>query len=409
MTSQSESIERRRWLATGLLCAMALVFIGTFLLDAASFWVQLVRSGAEAGIVGGLVDWFAVVAIFRHPMGIPFPHTAVIRKSRDRVAEGIDDFIRANFSKAETASEHVREKEPGRKLAEWLTRAGNAELAANIVVTSVPALLTPKRDPRIRDLLTRTIVGELKEQDVLPTLGQILDHLYRQERHQEIVGIVVDFAREYIDSHPGLIRKELSENSTWWIPGFLDRKMADGFEQSLRGELERMADRHHPFRREIDRKIEHLIAELRHGRLHAETVSRWWKKFVTSEQCRHLVEGLWDAVKEELFGQGGVDIGKIEAKLARGLRSAGKHLHADTELQAEIDDRLSDLAGRIGPAVVEAAGEFVEDEVKDWPGAEVADKLESAVGKELQYIRFNGTILGCAVGILLFLVVEKVA
>ena len=404
---RSESIQARRWLATSLLLALVLVFIGTFLLDAASFWVQLIRSGAEAGIIGGLVDWFAVVAIFRHPLGIPFPHTAVIRKSRDRFAEGIDDFITENFSDAETASEYVREKRPGRKLSEWLTQTRNAEFAAKIVVKSVPALLTPKRDPRIRNLLTRTILGELKEQDVLPTLGQILDHLYRHERHQEVIDALIAFARKYIERHPGLLRKEVSEKTGWLCPGAIDRRIAENVEHALLARLRQLIDRTHPDRCEIDRRINALIVELQQGRLHAETVKRWWTTFVTSEQTRRLIGRLWDAIKVELFGQSEMDTRKIEARLAHGLRSMGEHLRADTELQEEIDDRLSDLAGRISPAVVDVAAEYLRDAVKDWSGDQVADKLEAAVGKELQYIRFNGTILGCALGLLLFLIVEQ--
>ena len=403
----SKSVQLRSWLATSLLFSMVLVFIGTFLLEASSFWVQLIRSGAEAGIVGGLVDWFAVVAIFRHPLGIPFPHTAVIRKSRDRFADGIDDFITDNFSDAKKASDYVKEKRPGRQFSVWLTQPKNAKFAASIVVNSIPPLLTPKRDPRIRYLLTKTIVGVLKEQDILPTLGQILDHLYRHKRHQEIVDVLIDLVREYIGNNPGLIRKEVSENSKWYVPGFLDRKLADNVEQSLLEELKKMVDRNHQFRREIDSNIKKLIVQLQQNRLHAETVRQWWNTFVTSEQTGRLIGGLWGAIKSELFGHGGADTGKIEAKLAHVLGTLGGHLCANTELQEEIDARLSDLAESISPAVVDVAAEYIRDAVKDWPGEKVADKLESAVGKELQFIRFNGTILGCVVGLLLFLVVEK--
>ena len=405
---RSESIQARRWLATSLLLSMVLVFIGTFLLDPASFWVQLIRSGAEAGIVGGLVDWFAVVAIFRHPLGIPFPHTAVIRNSRDRFADGIDDFITENFSDAETASDYIREKKPGRKLSEWLTRTKNAKFAANIIVNSIPPLLTPKRDRRIRDLLTRTIVEELKEQDILPTLGQILDHLYRHERHQEIIDVLIKSAKEYVESHPGLIRRRISENSKRWLPRFLDREYADGVERGLLYELEQLLNRTHPSRREIERNIGQGIAMLRDGRLHAGTVRKWWKTFVTSEQTKGLIGELWDAIKKELFGDGGVNARNIEAKLARGIGTLGAHLRANTELQEEIDHRLSDLAGSVSPAVVDVGAEYIRDVVKHWPGDKVAEKLEAAVGRELQYIRFNGTVLGSAVGLSLFLVVEKV-
>ena len=410
MMIRSKGIQLRRWLATILLFSMMLVFVGTFLLNESSFWVQLIRSGAEAGIVGGLVDWFAVVAIFRHPLGVPFPHTAVIRKSRDRFANGIDDFITENFSDGEIASEYVKDKRPGRHLSDWLTKAKNSKFVANVLLTSIPPLLKPERGPRIRHLLTKTVIEELKKQDILPTLGQILDHFYRHERHQEIIDVLVDLVKEYVEHNPGSIRETISKNSRRWIPRFLDRVLADNVEQSLLDELNQLADRSHPFRREIDTQIEKLIAELQQGQLNVETVKQvrqWWNAFVTSEQAGRLIGGLWDSIRIELFGSKGVDTAKIESKLAHGLVALGKHLAADAELQDEIDARLSNLAKSVSPAVVDVAAEYVREAVKDWPAEKVSDKLEGAVGKELQYIRFNGTVLGSVVGLLLFVVVEK--
>ena len=398
----------RGWLATSLLFAMTLALVGTFQLDASSFWVQLIRSGAEAGIIGGLVDWFAVVAIFRHPLGIPLPHTAVIRKSRDRFAEGIDEFITDNFSDAETASEYIRERKPSSRLSEWLTQTNNAKLAASVVVNSIPPLLTPKRDARIRHWLTKTIIGQLKEQNILPMLGQILEDLHHQGRHQEIVDALTAHAKQYIKDNPELIRKAVSDKSHWYVPIFVDKEIADQVQHSLLCSLDELADRNHSVRRKIDRDLRELIKELKQGRLRAVKVRQLWKTLVTSEQTRCQIEAVWNAVKTELFGGKGVDVEKSEAKIARIFEALGTHLREDTALQEEIDARLSSLAGRISPAVVDAGAEYVKEAVKDWPGTKVASKLEAAVGRELQYIRFNGTILGCMVGLLLFLVVEKV-
>ena len=408
MTTHSESNKLRRWLAPGLLLLLVLVFIGTFLLDSSSFWVNMMQSSAEAGIIGGLVDWFAVVAIFRHPAGIPIPHTAVIRKSKDKFAHGTYDFLIEHFSDSSRASQYVEDRRPSKHLSEWLTQAKNAESAAHIVVTSIPALLTPKSDRRIRSFLENTIVEELKKQNISPLLGRILDQFYRRNDHQEIVDVLIDFAKKYVEKNPALLRERVSEASSWFIPGFLDRKMADTVRQSLLDKLEELGNSDHEYRREIDRWMESVIADLKQSRFHAETVKHKWQTFVTSEQTRRLLGGMWKDIKNEVLGDSGADIWKLKVKLADFLQRLGMLLSEDPKLQQEIDARLSDLAGRIAPDVVDVAAEYLRDEIKGWSGEKVADKLESAVGKELQYIRINGTVLGCFVGFLLFWMVEIV-
>ena len=200
MTTSSESTKFRRWLPLGLLFLLALVLIGTFLLDSSLLWVRMIQSSAEAGIIGGLVDWFAVVAIFKHPFGIPIPHTAVIRKSKDKFAHGTRDFILKNFSDPNRASQYVEDRRPSKRFAEWLTQDKNAEFAAHIIVTAIPPLLTPKSDRRIRSFLVSTIVEELKKHNILPVLGRIVDQIYRRKHHQKLVDALIDFAMDYIKS-----------------------------------------------------------------------------------------------------------------------------------------------------------------------------------------------------------------
>ena len=181
-----------------------------------------------------------------------------------------------------------------------------------------------------------------------------------------------------------------------------------GVEQSLLGTLKELSDLDHELRRDIDRKMERLIEELNQGRFHAKTIRQNWDAFVKNEQTGQLIGEAWNEVKSELLGGNDVDSWKLKVKLASLLQTLGTLLNEDPELQKEIDARLSDLVGRIAPDVAEGAAEYIKDQIKGWSGKKVADKLESAVGKELQYIRINGTVLGCFVGLLLFWVVDTV-
>ena len=397
------------WLsATRLLLLMILIFVGTFFMNEASFWVQMLRSGAEAGIIGGLADWFAVVAIFRHPLGIPLPHTAVLRNSKDDFADGIDKFITDNFSDREAASDYIKEKMPAKWLAEKLTQTENTKIIANTIMKVVLMLMKPNADIRIRLFLTKIIIEELKDVNVLPTIGQMLDHLYRRELHQDLIDELINFAKKFIEDNPGYIQQKVSEGSRSWIPAFVDRAIAQDLEEEILTELEELAERKHQTRLMLDRKAKDLIHDFQQGRLNVDSVRNWWLTFVNSEHVGHLISGLWDAIRNGIATDGGMNARKFESKLAQIIGALGNYLAEDDKLQMEIDARLAELSGSISPAVVDMAAEYLKSEIEDWPANKVADKLEAAVGKELQYIRINGTVLGCCIGVLLFIAVEGI-
>lgn len=407
-TTHSVSTNFSKWLAWGLLLLLVLVLIGTFFLDSSLFWVRMIQSSAEAGIIGGLVDLFAVTAIFRHPLRIPIPYTGLVPKSKGKFADGTYNFIIENFSDPRRASRYVEDRRPSKRFSEWLMRTKNAEFAAHIVVTAIPPLLTPKSDRRIRSFLVGTIVEELKKQNILPVFGGILENLYQQHHHQRIVDVAIDFGKEYIENNRGFIREKVSEKSPWYSFGLLDGDIADTIESSLLEKLEELRDWNHPARRDIDRHVERIIEDLKQGRFHATTIRKFWRIFVKSEEASELIAEAWNYTRSELVGDGGVDNWKLKIKLANLFQRLGTLLNEDPELLKEIDARLSDLAGKIAPDVVDGAANYVREEIKRWSGEKVAEKLESAVGKELQYIRINGTVLGCFVGFLLFWVVDTV-
>ena len=409
MTIHSERTKFSKWLAPGLLFILVAVLIGTFLLDSSLLWVRIIQSSAEAGVIGGLVDWFAVVAIFRHPAGIPIPHTAVIRRSKDRIADGIYHFITSNFSDQNKASQWIEGRRPSKHLSEWLTQPRNAEFAAHVVLNSIPSLLTPKSDYRIRSFVTKTIVEELRKQNISPLLGRFLFQIYRRNHHQDIVDALIRLSKEYIEENRGLINERVSKNTGWLMPKFIDRWIADDVEQSLLDKLEEVSDRNHEFRLGIDSWMKRLIEDLERKRFDARTVRYMWEKFekfTKSEEARQAIEGIWNDIKNELLDDSGVNRTRLRRKLADLLQRVGRQLSEDLELQREIDARLSDLTELIAPDVADGAGKYIRDQIRGWSAEQVSKKLESAVGKELQYIRINGTILGCFVGFLLFWIIE---
>jgi len=391
-----------------MLVVLVLIFVFTVWLGSLNFWLRLIKAGTEAGIIGGLVDWFAVVALFNHPLGIPIPHTAIIRNKTEEFAEGAYDFVIKNFSDPNKASQFVKEREPARHLSEWFKQPKNSDAAAKIVTTSIPLLLTPQSDSNIRTFLIKTIVEELRKQNISPVVGRLLEQVYRRKHHQEIVDILIGVAKKFLEQNPGVLRETVAERSSWWIPGFLDRRMADIVEASLLEKLDEISDPNHDFRRRIDTVVETLIEDLKHDRFDAYKIRDFWQRFIGSEQTGQLIGGMWTDIKKEMLDEDGTGTEKLKDKLASLFQALGAYLNEDVGLQEEIDNRLSKLVERTAPDVVELVATYIRDEIKGWSGDEIAAKMEAAVGNDLQYIRINGTVLGCVVGVLLFLAVEAV-
>lgn len=409
MTLPSERAKYYKQLAPILLALLVLLFIGLIWLDSSSLWLKMIRSSAEAGIVGGLVDWFAVVAIFRHPLGIPIPYTAVIRKGKDRLADGIYAFIIDNFSDPNRASKYVKDSQPSRHFSYWLSQPKNADAAANIIVNSVRSLLPPKRNRRVRFFLATALVAELKRQNIAPLLGRILDHVYRRRDHHKILDFFISSAEQYIEANPQMINEKISKRSPWFLFGLLDEVIAENVEQGLLDKLKELRKPDDEIRQKFDLWLESKIEELKQGRFEAKTLMTIWRELVSNEDMRSLIEGVWDDIRSEVLDYDGINAWKLKQKLSNFLQRLGKLLNEDPELQREIDARLANVAMGIAGDVVDGAGKYIGSAIRSWRANDVADKLEAAVGKELQYIRINGTVLGCLVGLLLFWLVEIVS
>ena len=406
---RSESAQSRRhrprgwWWATGALIVTGLVFLGTLWLDSSDWWVRMVRATAVAGLIGACADWFAVVAIFRHPLGIRIPYTAVIPNSKDRIADRIEDFIADNFSDGRQAGEHVRSLRPAAQLSDWLMKTGNTDIAARYAVKYISSLVTTRHDPVIRNWLTKTVVSELQDYNIQPIAGEILKNLYGRGLHHEIIDFALEAATDYMANNPGLFTEEVSDNTGWLVPKFADRMLAKSLEGALREKLEQMADRNDPFRRQIETRILEIIQEIESGNFDTRGIKRWWEKLIGSPLVRRQIEELYQTAKEVLTDRRGRQTAKIEAEISRILGVLGKELGANVELQKEIDVHVPRLVEHFtSEGGMDLLARIIGNTVKKWSGKKVAEELENAVGEHMQFIRINGTVIGCFLGFILF-------
>ncbi len=377
---------------------MALLFLlstwAMATVDPRFVWVQ---AFAEAALVGGLADWFAVTALFRHPLGLPIPHTAIIPQNKDRIGDALATFLRDNFLQPQIVARRLDRFEAASMLAGFLERPASGGRIRKGLSKLVGQLSDTPAAAQVGARLRDGAMLKLRETEISPLLGSMLEAMVENGRHRPIIDGLIDWAGRTLDSQEGLIRSMVEERTAWLLRLVsVDERVADELVGGIRGLLADMAaDPHHPVREKADRAIANLIFDLKHMPETREKVERMKLELLDNPAVGEWVEGLWAKAKDSLRrlfeGEGA---GDFTADMARALRD-------DTSLGQAINQ----LARRAVVGVVADHGAsivaLVSDTVKGWDAATVTDKLEGAVSRDLQYIRLNGTVIGGSIGVLL--------
>jgi len=377
---------------------MALLFLlSTWAISAVSPHFVWVQAFAEAALVGGLADWFAVTALFRHPLGLPIPHTAIIPQNKDRIGDALATFLRDNFLTPQIVARRLDKFDAAAMLAGFLERPASG----GRVRKGISQLFSQLSDtPAAEQVATRLRAGamqKLRETEVAPLLGKMLEAVVDKGRHVPLIDGLIDWAGRTLDSQEGLIRGMVEERTAWLLRLVnIDERVADELVGGLRSLLADMAaDPQHPVREKADRAIANLIFDLKHMPETQAKVERVKLELLENPAVGEWVEGLWEKAKDGLRGLfEGEGAGEISAAVAKALRE-------DQQLVTAINQ----LARRAVVGVVADHGDsivaLVSDTVKGWDAATVTDKLEGAVSRDLQYIRLNGTLIGGSIGLLL--------
>lgn len=384
--------------ATGLLVAMGALFLGsTWAMTHVHPQFVWVQAFAEAALVGGLADWFAVTALFRHPMGIPIPHTAIIPRSKDRIGDALAVFLRDNFLTPRNVALRLEGFDAAQAIAGVLERPasggrirrGMAQLAGQLADTEAAHAIGAR--------LQAGLKARLRETDVAPLLGRMLAAMIAQGRHRPVIDQLVQWAGRTLDSQEGMIRAMVTERTAWflrWID--VDERVADALVGGLRDLLVDMAlDPHHPVRERADRALENLAFDLQHLPETRDKVEAMKRDLLDNPALGDWLEGLWAKARAGIAGfLEGEGSGELAAAMASALR-------ADPALATAVNQ----LARRGIVGVVNDHGDrivsLVSETVKAWDAKTVTDKLESAVSRDLQYIRLNGTLIGGSIGLAL--------
>jgi len=391
--------------ATGLLAFAATVFVAASAFEARYPWLGYLRATAEASLVGGLADWFAVTALFRHPLGLPIPHTAIVATRKERIGRILGTFVQNHFLSREVIATNLRAVRPAERAARWLADPGNSPRIARQVATGLAKTLEALPDPEVQDLVRQVVTARLRATRVAPALGKTLALVLAGNRQEELLNVTVRLAAEAVMNNRELIRERVREETPWWVPPVLDDKIYQKIIVAVERLLRDMAaDSSHPLRAAFDEAIHDLIERLQHSPeviARAEAMKEEW---LADSTVADLSKRLWEAIRHAVISYATRADAAPPGPLERGLSEFGAALLANPGLLAEIDDFLVDLAANVVEKYRHEIGDLIAQTVAGWDPEATSRRFELAVGRDLQFVRINGTLVGGLVGLAIYVI-----
>ena len=397
-----DAMKRR---ATLLLVAAAVLFLIARALESRYHWLAIVRATMEAAMVGGLADWFAVTALFRHPLGIPIPHTAIVPAKKDRVGRTLGAFVQRNFLSREVIEHRLRTLHVGRRLAEWLADADNTRMIARSAASAMSSAAQMLRDEDVQGVIDRTVAQRVRGMHLAPILGKVLTALTEDDRHQEVLDEVIQLAARVVDENSEVIRARIEQESPWWIPTAVDEKI---FQRVLRGIQRLLAelstDRNHALRERFDTSLKSFIERLNTSPEFAARVDGWKEEFLDNDAARRFSAALWQDGKDALARYAADPHPNAPGVIEHALSTFGQKALEDPELMTKMDAFVIDVAVFLVARYQDEVADLIASTVSGWDPEVTARRVELAIGRDLQFIRINGTIVGGLAGMLIYLI-----
>jgi uncharacterized membrane-anchored protein YjiN (DUF445 family) len=399
---------RRR--ASALLAAVTALFVAVTVAGAHGTLLGYVQAGAEASMVGGVADWFAVTALFRRPLGLPIPHTALIVERKDQFAVTLGQFVQENFLNADVLAERIRSARLVSRLAAWLADRANAARfaghAANLVVTVAEAL----RDEDVQRVLTAELTRAIDAVEVAPLAGRALRVVIAGGHHTELFNTIVLGADRYLADHSEELRELFEAESPRWVPDAVYRRVFERLYNRLRQRLVAMAaDPDDETRHQFEKWLAGLPDRLETSPELRERGERLKREVLGSAGLRDWSSSLWQKVKDTLRTQAADPESELRRRLADALVAAGQRLGSDPRLADGLERMVESGARALAGQFHDELADLVTGTIERWDAAETSSQLELLLGRDLQYIRINGTVVGAGVGLVLHAIVLALA
>ncbi|MBN9133911.1 MAG: hypothetical protein ABS69_08890 [Nitrosomonadales bacterium SCN 54-20] len=402
---------RTRRLATALLIVMLAVLVLANVFLSVHPSVGYVRAFAEAAVVGALADWFAITALFRQPLGLPIPHTAIIPRNKIRIGESLGRFVESNFASPEVVAAKLASVDLSGKLATWLSEQGRADLFADYVTRLIPELLDSMDERHVQRFVSAGMLEKAARVDLGPLLGEAVRMLTAEKRHQRLLDKLLREADEYVTANESRIHQRVRKNTAWfWQRLSMDDKVGESVVAALREVVAEIArDPAHPLRLRLDAAIGKLASDLATSPEYREQIAAHARKLMEHPALRDYATGVWRDIRNGMREDIDSEESAIRAWMRSVMGSGANTILQDPGLRERLNNWMRDMLVETVQSHQRDVGRLIADTVREWDTQTVTRRIERQVGEDLQYIRINGTLIGGLVGLVIYTIAHAFA
>ena len=409
--AKRRDLRKMKMLATGFFIGATIVFLIAKYLEVNQglVWAAYVRASAEAGMVGALADWFAVTALFRHPLRIPIPHTAIIPRKKDVIGDSLGDFVGENFLSERVIRDKLDRVGISRTVGGWIAKQENADRITAELTAAARGIVTVLRDEDVQNVVESVAVRKLLEIPVGPPLGKALEGVLADGAHKRLVDLVCDRAYDWVAENQEMVLRVVHERAPSWTPRFVDEMVADKVFGEIRGYAWNVKnDPDHQLRHAIDRYLAEFAQDLQYDETTIERAEQVKRQIVEHPEVQHFIGRAWTVVKGMVLDAAEDPSNELRLRVRDGLVGLGRKLESEPELQEKVDGWVAGVAGYIVRHYRHEITTLITETVARWDADETSKKIELQVGRDLQWIRINGTVVGALAGLVIYTVSELI-
>lgn len=393
--------------AGGLLLLAGLVWLLCELYGDGHEWVGYVKATAEASMVGALADWFAVTALFRHPLGVRIPHTAILPRKKDQLGASLGEFVQSNFLSASVVSEKLASLGLAARLGEWLAQPEHARRVGDAIGAGIGGVNEVLRDDTVQAGFEQVMLTKLRSAPKAPFLGRAVDIAAEGGHDQRLLVAGVHALRSFLEENKSVLRERVGRESPKWVPDRIDDVVFQRAYLALQRFLDEVADDpEHPLRKDFADRVRLFAQRLRTDPAMEDAVARRVDQVLDAPAVRSAVSSLWTAGKEHMITMSGDPESELRKRLEASIMSFGDRLTKDTELQAKVERWIDEAVRYVVHTYRADIADLVSGTVARWDGQEASRRIELQVGRDLQFIRINGTVVGGLAGLLIYTIAQ---
>lgn len=403
--AKRKQLRKYKAFATGLFLLMAILFIITTILQKTndSHWVGYVRAFSEAAMVGALADWFAVTALFRHPLGLPIPHTNLIENSKQKLGDNLGSFVVSNFLSPQNIRPYIQKLKISGFVGEWLGKEKNQEVLIKNISDIVLDILNKLDDSAVSQFISNKVSEMTDDIKLNKIVGNGIHYILEKNDHERIITNLSAQIKNYIIENDEMIQKRVKDGSYSFIPSFVDQKIADKIASGLSDFFKEIEeDPNHELRQLITQKIYEFSVDLKEDPKWDDEFKNIKKDLLKGDKLNEYSNDIWISIKNTLKTELQEDQSSLKNYLSKNLNEFSQNLKTDENLQHKIDHWVRVTAYKYILKNTHQFGNLISSTVGNWQGKELSEKLELEVGKDLQFIRVNGTLVGGLVGLIIY-------